>query len=223
MSEKVLVVMNYDEKIKDYADNAYEINRIYCSKRGIDIDRQHMNIIPELHMAWQKLPLLASYLKDNLESSKYDYLVWIDSDAIFNQQSDYELRDFLPTCDRFLTFSEDVNGQEEGSFILSLNSGIMIVKVCVKALEFFQEVLEFIKIPNVFSFWDQSAIVQYLQQTPSMIKYCQWYPYNIIQTFPAFAKKNLKKYNPKALVYHYAGVPLQDRVNHIGSHLVLLQ
>lgn len=76
---KVCVIMFYDEKIKDYAETNFEINKMYCEKYNIDIIKSNLKTYTDRHVAWERLPLILKHIKN------YDYLIWVDADSFFLQ------------------------------------------------------------------------------------------------------------------------------------------
>jgi hypothetical protein len=123
---KICVVMWYDKNIKDYADNFYEINKKYCQLFGYDIIRDSTRRISKRKPHYERIPLIAKILY------RYDYVVWIDSDAHFYLDSPpieiiinkFKDNDFIFSADQDRGVFETVinNGIDK------VNTGIFIVK-----------------------------------------------------------------------------------------------
>lgn len=203
--------MNYDDGIKEYADIAYAKNKEYCEKNGYDIRRYKKVYEPALEMTWQKIWLI----KEVIESVRltHTHVVWIDADAFFNPVSQFKLEDFLPSCNKFATFSEDVRRYPLQPYGLSLNCGVMIYKVCQESIDFFDKINEKRKVVQKYvSFHEQGTIIRMIQDGDISMKGIMFVPYNTIQTFPMTIQTSPYDFNPKSLVYHYAGVDNKLRI-----------
>ena len=112
---KICVVMWYDKNIKEYADNFYEINKKYCQLNGYDIIRDSTRRISKRKPHYERIPLIYKILH------KYDYVVWIDSDAHFYLDSPPIEIIINKFKDNDFIFSAD---QDRGVFETVLNDGV---------------------------------------------------------------------------------------------------
>lgn len=102
----------YCEKIVNCIKSKYEYARHYNYTLLTEDDFQ----IGDLHVAWSKIYLLKKYLKD------YDYLFWIDADAMIMNMNVCLDNFFLCLPKQYNgLISVDVNG---------INSGVMLLKNC---------------------------------------------------------------------------------------------
>lgn len=108
---------------KDIVDDVYEsnLNKIkYCQKYNLDY-RFYLGRASKRHAQWDKIQCVMQNLPE------YDYIVWIDSDAIFNN-FDISLEKFIEENSNYdALFCSDVC-YSKGQNHLLVNSGVMIFK-----------------------------------------------------------------------------------------------
>ena len=126
MDYKIGVFMWYDNKIKDYANINYQINKIYCEKYGYTLIKSDKRLCPERKPHWERLPLLLEYF------DKYDYLIWIDADAHFYIDSPPILNVINDYPNKLFIFSGDTDVYNI-KYNCIINSGFFIVKQSEKS------------------------------------------------------------------------------------------
>ena len=77
MSNNIAVLMWYDDHVKNYGDNCYKINKVYCQKHGYDLIKSSDRFYKDRNPHWERFPLILDHI------NSYDYVVWIDADAFF--------------------------------------------------------------------------------------------------------------------------------------------
>ena len=77
----ICIVMLYTDNIKSYSQIAEKINKIYARKYGYDFKVERQRLANDRAPQWDKVMAVAKYLPN------YDYVFWIDSDAIFTNHS----------------------------------------------------------------------------------------------------------------------------------------
>ena len=87
-NKKVCVFTWYDNGIKEYADITSEINQSYCDKEGFTFYKDNIRRLPDRTPHWERLPLFVELIP------KYDYVIWIDADACFRNNS-HKLKDII--------------------------------------------------------------------------------------------------------------------------------
>ena len=195
-TDKIRVITWYDDNIREYADITADINQGYCESSNIDWLVDTVRRCPERHPAWEGL--FAVY--NQLLTTDYDYIVWIDSDAVFrNNQSiqdiinDYREFDFLISYDYPYTFN--------------LNTGLYIVKNNQKMRDLFKGITEtenkkyYHKI-----FWDQSHLQELYNRNFMKIR----------ESICILSHRKIQDFydvNPKALILHLAGTDKKTRVD----------
>jgi len=108
--------MFYDDNVKEFSDINRNINAIYCKKHNIDLIVSHTVKNPQRKPHWERIYLILEHL------SKYDYMVWIDSDAFFYENSKH-IMEIIKEHDTPIIFSGDTYKHNT-----SINSGFFIVK-----------------------------------------------------------------------------------------------
>lgn len=207
--KNVLVVMNDNDAIKEYADIAYEITQKHCFNKEYDVERYHNVYYPEIHIAWQKIPLLIDMMQK--KQTTHGYIVWIDSDAFFNKDTTFSLDDFLPTGSKWVTLSEDIQRYECGEYGLSINTGVMIFRICNESIQFLWDLLNRYKHEG-WPFFEQGGIIQMIQNQLITLRDINFVPYNTLQTFPHAVDQVKYMFNPGALVYHFPGSSKEERI-----------
>ncbi len=149
MKHDICVVMWFDDNIKSYAEINYIINKKYCDKHGYDIIKSSERRTT-LEPHWERIPLMAEQLND------YNYVIWIDADAIFLKNSPPITNVIEKHNDKLFILSGDVNAQNESD----INSGFIIVKsspISFEILNQWHTNSEIIRIGRTVSIQDQGA------------------------------------------------------------------
>ena len=89
---KICIVSHYTEHIKKVADISVLNKKEYCEKHGYSLEI-HEGRLSDRHPAWDKIKFL-----QELTNKDYDYLIWVDNDAIIMHQ-EYRF-DFI--CSNYL-------------------------------------------------------------------------------------------------------------------------
>jgi hypothetical protein len=131
---KILIVMSYDKNIEDYASLSSKINKNYCIKNGysICIEKEANKLIEnkDVHITWNKIRLLEILLHEYRDV--YDWIFYIDSDAIFNNH-DIRLENIIEKYEKYnLIMASD---KPMGGKLI--NSGTILVKNCDWSRKFF--------------------------------------------------------------------------------------
>ncbi len=89
----VLLVMYYDDGVKNYSTIAEKVNRMYAAEQGYDL----MTVRHRLSTRdpqWDKIKVMDVVMNDIEEAKDYEWYFWIDSDAVFTQH-DVNLKSIL--------------------------------------------------------------------------------------------------------------------------------
>ena len=76
----IAICMWYDNNISYYADKFKSINEKYCDTNNYSLIFSHKKYLIGKEASYQKLP----FILDILTNYNYDYVMWIDADAHFN-------------------------------------------------------------------------------------------------------------------------------------------
>lgn len=206
---KLCLLMFYDNNIKEYGDICYNINKLYCDKFNIDIVLSNDKKYNSRHSAWERLPLII----DNI--SNYDYVMWIDADAFFYNDSENILNIIQKYNNFNFIFSKDLNSIRESD----INSGFMIIKNSEYSINFlklwaFDE--ELYKKNTRPYFWDQGVLQDmYRQNILDITKNSIVLNYGLLQHFH---NHELPKLNPKPFIYHLAGRNKNKRIDETSKY-----
>lgn len=119
---KIAICMFYDDNVKEFSDISRDITSIYCEKHNIDLIVSHTVKNTQRKPHWERIYLILEHL------SKYDYMVWIDSDAFFYENSKH-IMDLIKEHDTPIIFSRDQDNQ-------NVNTGVFIVKNTQYSIDF---------------------------------------------------------------------------------------
>lgn len=221
---KIAIVTWYNDKVKQYADINYSINKKYCELYGYDIIKSNV-IQTKFSATWERFPLLI----DNM--FEYDYVMWIDSDAIFLKNSPPITNIINKYPDKLFIFSSDVDSLCDND----INAGVIIVKSCPYSAKILKEMYTnstlmsygygYIGYPGcqgdsqyIKYVEDQGAIrYMYSQNLFSLKERSVVVPYGVLQLFPQYIHSD-SIYRPHngdeniPYIYHLAGTPHESRV-----------
>ena len=212
----------YDENIKDYADINYEINDRYAEKYNYKFIKCSKSRLKNKEPSWEKLPFILSLMEN-----KYDYIVWIDADAFFYEDSppieyvinEHQQSNFIFSGD----FQINYHPANIGINLVNVNCGIFIVKNTNYSKNIIKEWYsnDYPIINPVW--WEQNNLMHMYKnnlfnlQNNSII-----IPYNILQHFK---KEHLKycityKYGlkNKPFIFHMAGETTENRIKYSSEY-----
>jgi hypothetical protein len=217
-TNKIGVFMWYDDKIKEYADINYKINKIYCEKYGYNIIKSNERLYPNRKPHWERFPLLLKYFDE------YDYLIWIDADAHFYLDSPPITNIINEYPDKVIIISEDQNCKNK---TCEVNSGIFIVKSCEEGREILNiwgyDKNLYNKM-NGFLNWNDQAILyeMYRLNLLNIYEKSIIIKYGILQYFYESDKLPEKKFGltNKPFIFHLASSKEHKRIKHSNNYLI---
>lgn len=121
---KIALVTMYDENCIRYAEISNESKRRYCELHGYDYVCYDKNLCPDKHPVWAKIPAILNII------DKYDYVFWVDADAIIANKN-FKVETLFGEKDIYV--SVDVKG---------INFGIFAVKNSDVAKNFLNKIYE---------------------------------------------------------------------------------
>lgn len=80
----VLIVMYYDDGVKDYSAIAEKVNRMYAAEQGYDLMAVRSRLSAR-DPRWDKVRVMDVVMNDIEEAKGHEWYFWIDSDAVFAQ------------------------------------------------------------------------------------------------------------------------------------------
>lgn len=126
LSKKIAVFMVATPEIENYSQYTVDVNRSWCKKQGYDFFVFKKSSIPSLPINFSKI----EYAIQLIDSKKYDYIMYIDADAMIIQK-EYDIRNLIEKYMDGLSsimFGEDCFGPNDCSKPGKINSGVFIVK-----------------------------------------------------------------------------------------------
>ena len=224
--------MWYDDKIKDYADKCYEINKKYCEKYGFDILKSDKRFYKDNRkQTYEKAPLILKNLH------RYDYIIWIDADAHFYLDSPdisklikkYSNYNFILSGDIDITnVAEIKNRNINREKTYSINAGVMIIKNSEYSKKVLQHWITSDELKNrgkkEYLFNDQGIIRLYRNeninnfQNESIVL-----QYGVIQRFSrnqnnSYIQKFLYLLKYKPYIIHYSGISNEERLKLVNKY-----
>lgn len=122
---KIAVFMVATPEIKNYAEYSIKMNKQWADQHNYDFFVYDKSALPDLPINFSKI----QYAIDLLETKKYNYVMYIDADAIIVNK-DYDIRNLIKEYMKYssIMFGEDCFGPKDCSKPGKINSGVFIVK-----------------------------------------------------------------------------------------------
>ena len=205
--------MWYDDKIKAYGDISKKINEKYCENMGYTFIFSNKRFLHDRHPAWEKIQLCLN----TLETNKYDYIFWIDADAVFNFKSNQKLEHYI---DRYpnkdIIFSKDRN-----TYVNINNTGVMLIKNTDYSKNFLKLILNSKECNKFFNYryWEQDCIdIFYKNNHKNLKENSISIDYGKLQSFPNKENMNIKN----ELVVHFPETKQNFRIEQLNKLLKLI-
>ena len=205
--------MWYDDKIKSYGDNFYEINKLYTEKYGYTLIKSSERTYTDRKPHWERFPLMLKYIES------YDYIIWIDADAHF-------YRDAPPIENLIKKYNKDIIlSADRDTFNPKprINSGVIIMKNTQKNIEilnkwaYSKELKKSSDILYNGKWQDQGVIRLYVKNNIDNINNISAVsPYLELQHFYT-NELSTNRYNP--FIHHYAGTSTSIRSRASAKYL----
>jgi hypothetical protein len=200
---KICVVMFYDKNVT-FGNFSFEINQRYCLKNNIDIIKSNTNSYNNRTSHWERLPLIIKHLPN------YDYIIWIDADAIFYEDSPNIESIINQHLDKDFIFSMDRPP------LTNINTGVFIVKNTEYSRIFLEKwgYDEDIYKTNPHPLWfDQGCFIHMWNNNLLDIKsHSHVCNFNVLQSF------HFTETNPHPIVFHSAGGDYKSKHKSIQSY-----
>jgi hypothetical protein len=119
---RIAVLQMADRTYIEWFEDCVKTVQNYCNKHGYDYILQKEPLQEDCYTSYQKPLFLLKYIQD------YDYVMWIDSDAIIANDN-IKLEDKISEhVDRWIFYTEDPASWP-------LNSGVLIFKNCEQSID----------------------------------------------------------------------------------------
>jgi hypothetical protein len=227
MSNNIAVLMWYDDHVKNYGDNCYKINKVYCQKHGYDLIKSSDRFYKDRNPHWERFPLILDHI------NSYDYVVWIDADAFFYNISP-PIKNLINKYKKDILFSEDghtMNPPHVNSGVLILKNTDRVINI-VKKWAFSEDLkdkycgrklMDGYLCPKTNWVEDQGIVRGFVRDNVDNINnISQLVPYLELQHYYSAEKKSLEKVKNKPYIFHLAGRH-EDRFIESKKYLDLLR
>lgn len=151
---KIAVCSIFTSEMNKIGSITESINRQYCKKQSYDFICEHQIIDKNRHPAWSKIILIQRII------DKYDWILWIDADAVFHN-FDIPVKNFIDN-NFDLIIGEDFKNHKIGR---KINSGVLLFKKSLWSKNFLQEIY---KYPANYYFNEQGAICDLINKNDNI-------------------------------------------------------
>ena len=238
MSNKIAVLMWYDHHVKDYGDNCYKINKVYCDKHGYDLIKSSKRFykprwttdrgeLPARNPHWERFPLILEHINN------YDYVIWMDADAFFYNISP-PIEKLINKHKKDILFSADDNNLNPPP----VNSGVLILKNTRRVINIIKKwafseklkdkycgdrILDGFLCPKTNWIEDQAIVRGFVKDNVDGInEISKLLPYSELQHYSVSERTALSKLKNKPYIFHLAGMH-EDRFIESKKYLDLLR
>jgi hypothetical protein len=212
----IAILMWYDDNIKYYADNFYEINKKYTKKHGYTLIKSSERTYTDRKPHWERFPLMLKHIES------YDYVMWIDADAHFYVDAP-PIENLINKYNKDIILSEDIPDSKD--FAPCINSGVIIMKNTPKNIDILKKwgYSEELKrrsdsLFNGLVWQDQGLIRMYVKYNLDNINDISVIvPYLELQHF--HVKEISNKTSKPPYIHHYAGSTTKARLKGSKNYL----
>ena len=211
------VFMWFNNDIACYAENNYNINKLYCDKYGYTLIKSNERLYPERKPHWERFTLLLKYF------DTFDYLMWIDADAHFFIDSPPISNIINEYPDKIFIISEDQYAKNPK---YEINSGVFIIKSCDEGrdiLNMWGYDNSLFKKMNNYNNWNDQGILQemYRLNLLNIYENSLIIKYGVLQYFYDHDVLPVKLFglDKKPFVFHLAGSNKEKRITHSNNYL----
>jgi len=147
---KIAILNLYTENIKEFAELSSAVNEKYAQIHNYDLKVCKVILDKSRPPAWSKIKLLQLWMLN----SNYDWLWWIDSDAVITNLS-IKLESIISLAtDEFIIISKNPD---------IINSGSFLIKNSEKSKKFLSDVYNRKDCIN-HPWWEQQAMIKVLER-----------------------------------------------------------
>jgi hypothetical protein len=203
---KVKIISAYNKNFKEVSDLSFATIEAFCEKSFFDCERFFIDDIKKT-AAWSKIKILL----ENIDPKHYDYILWIDADAIILNQ-DFYLKDMIDTT-KILHISRDFN---------NINSGVMLWKSCELSRLILEKVWSLREKYHHHKWWEQAAIIELFEmnfknimQNTKMVKQSIFNAYEM-SYYPTSSV--IGQINEKSFICHFPSLGMKTRIELIKKY-----
>ena len=196
---KILVLTLSTPNILEYSKYTSAINKKYCKTHSYDFINYTHTLDDTRHPAWSKIKAIQKHINN------YDWIMWIDADAIFLNQN-IKIESLL---------DEEYNVIISKDVWKNINSGAFLIKGKTEWSSYFlSEVYNQIQFID-HDWWEQASIMHLYDINEEISKKIKLIHYSNINTVDYFKRNNCANayinYSINDFVLHLARVNNIDR------------
>ena len=226
---KIKIITSYNDEYKEVGDKTKETFKKYAQIQGYDFENI---IMPKTGRpyAWNKISILINEIKKR----NFEYLMWIDADAFFNNYN-IDISGEIEQ-DKEIYITKHYCEVHKGSIyentkltILRINTGVLLIKNSDHNLKFFQKVWDNEQYIN-HQWWEQAAMMDVMGFKSELngnlndnkgnyylekVKFLS----NDWNSIPSNLDLSMEKQDP--IIIHLAGMKFNERIKYINTKLKL--
>lgn len=197
------IITAYTKNYKSLIDITRNSTENYCNYHGFGYEAYQ---IPDDYIraaSWAKV----QYLITNLEEQAYNYILWIDADAIINNSS-YDILSILDPS-KYLYISTDFNG---------INAGVVLFKNNSYTLNLLYQIWNMTEYLN-HPWWEQAALGDLIEQNWRNIQqYIKYIPNKEFNGYPSeISPDQTYRADENTFIAHFPSCSLEFRTNSMNK------
>ena len=224
---KIKIITSFDENFYEVGNKTKETFKKYAEINGYNFENI---IMPKTGRppAWNKIHILM----EEMIKKKYEYLMWIDADAFFNNynvdiSSEIEEDKEIYMVKHYCEVHKGSIYQNTKLTILRINTGVLLIKISDHNLNFLKKVWDKKEYIN-HQGWEQAAIMDIMGFKSELngnlndnkgnsymekVKFLS----NNWNSIPSNLELSMEKQDP--IIIHLAGMKLDERIKYLNMKL----
>lgn len=204
---KIKIISAYDEKFKEISNLSFPTLEKFSQKNKFDCERFLVEGFKK-PTPWFKIDALIN----TIELDQYDYVLWVDADAIIlNQNFNIES---LINNNKILHIAKDFN---------NINTGVMLWKVCEESLSLLYKIQSMSEKYLNHIWWEQAAILElYKNNVDNILESTEFVEQSTLNAYEmVYYHRNIKKgqINKNSFICHFPALPIEIRKRLINNYI----
>ena len=200
---KIKIISAYNSNYKSLSDLSFQTIDFFSKLNNFDFERFLISSY-DRPFAWFKIKKII----EEIENKKYDYLVWIDADAIIINNNFYVKKIIEEKYNFYI--SKDFNG---------INTGVFMIKSCDYIKDFFLKVYSLTEF-LFHNTWEQAAIIKLINENYKNIQdHIKYIDQKIFNAYDyrlfGFDENHEGHFNNDSFIVHYPSLPLGVRLENM--------
>lgn len=205
MTNKYCIASAYSHNFEEIVNITKPTLEKYANLHNIDIVIENIQKY-DRPFSWYKVYLILNLLQSN----KYDYVLWIDSDAVILSNK-YQLDAFI-VDNKYLYLAKDING---------INCGVMMVKNNHYMINFLNKVYSMTEYLHD-GWWEQKAIHKLVNDNyENITTYIEYIPQHIWNAYDYGSCRlsfdgNVSK---DSFIFHTPGMSINQKIHKLKQYI----